>query len=253
MFEPEDHLAPLTNELLRLAFRGLDLPPHPRVADLCCGTGSASRFFAAEFGAVCTGVDRNETLLRIGRERALAEGLQERVEFIQADARHVQLQSHGFDLVLAMGGALSYMGRVDGLERIRFLLQPGGALLLSDLVYQDSPVPADVARVIEDEAPGNTIRELPLEPAVRAVFEEGVFRFENEASYRALLELQGYDVRFAFPVPESAWNAYYTRAAASRDPSAELSIPVGADELAAIYCWGGRWGLGYLVCGAVAR
>jgi SAM-dependent methyltransferase len=253
MFEQEDHLAPLTNELLRLAYRGLDLPAHPRIADLCCGTGSSSRFFAAEFGAVCTGVDQSESLLRIGRERALKEGLQESVEFVQADARHVQLQSHGFDLVLAMGGALTYMGRADGLERIRFLLKPGGALLLSDLIYLDSPVPAEIERVIEEEAPGNPIREVPLEPAVRAVFEEGVFRFENEAGYRALLDMQGYDVRFAFPVPESAWNAYCARAAASRDPATGLRIPVGADELAAIYCWGGRWGLGYLVCGAVAR
>jgi SAM-dependent methyltransferase len=249
----EDHLAPLTNELLRLAYRGLDLPAAPRVADLCCGTGSASRFFAAEFGAVCTGVDQSETLLRIARERALAEGLHEKLEFVQADARHVQLQSHGFDLVLAIGGALTYMGRSEGLERIRFLLKPGGSLLLSDLIYLDTPVPDSVARVLEDEAPGNEIRALPLEPAVRAVFEEGVFRFENEAGYRALLEDGGYDVRFAFPVPESAWNAYYNRAAASRDPSVGLRIPVEADELAAFYCWGGRWGLGYLVCGATAR
>lgn len=253
MYENEDHLAPLTNELLRLAYRGLDLPEAPRIADLCCGIGSASRFFSAEFGAVCTGVDQNESLLRIARERALAEGLQDRVEFVEADARHVQLQSHGFDLVLAMGGALTYMGRAEGLERIRYLLKPGGALLLSDLVYLDAPVPEAVARVIAEEAPGNELRSLPLEPAVRAVFEEGVFRFENEASYRALLDMQGYDVRFAFPVPESAWSAYYSRAAASHDLAASLRIPVGADELAAIYCWGGRWGVGYLVCGAIAR
>jgi ubiquinone/menaquinone biosynthesis C-methylase UbiE len=253
MFENEDHLAPLTNELLRLAYRGLDLPETPRVADLCCGIGSASRFFASTFGAVCTGVDQNESLLRIARERALAEGMQDRVEFVQADARHVQLQSHGFDLVLAMGGALTYMGRAEGLERIRFLLKPGGAILLSDLVYLDSQVPEEVVTVIEEEAPGNEIRSLPLETAVRAVFEEGVFRFENEESYRALLDMQGYDVRFAFPVPESAWNAYYRRAAASRDPATGLRIPVGADELASIYCWGGRWGLGYLLCGATAR
>ncbi len=253
MFENEDHLAPLTNELLRLAYRGLDLPDAPRVADLCCGTGSASRFFAAEFGAVCTGVDQSEPLLRIARERALGGGLQGQVEFVQADARHVQLQSHGFDLVLAMGGALTYLGRSEGLERIRLLLKPGGALLLSDLIYLDSPVPEIVAKVIEEEAPGNEVRALPLEPAVRAVFEEGIFRFENETSYRALLDHQGYDVQFTFPVPESAWNAYYARAAASRDPAAGLRIPVGADELAAIYCWGGRWGLGYLVCGAKTR
>ncbi len=251
MSESMSHLAPMTDDLLRLALRGLALPARPRVADLCCGTGAASLLMAREYQAVCTGVDRSETLVRTAREASLAQGFQEEVEFIEADARHVDLPSASFDLVLALGGSLTYIGRGEGLERIRLLLRPGGALLLSDLIYLDSPAPEEVERFIRDQAPDCAIRSLFLEPAVRAVYEEGLFRFETEHSYRQLLALHGYETLFSFHAPESAWNAYYAFAArAQTDPGAAVRIPVGVDELAAFYCWGGRWGAAYLVLGA---
>ncbi len=121
-----EFLAPLTGDLLRLAVRGLALPNRPRVLDLCCGTGAASIFLATEFDGVCTGIDLSETLLRVARERALALDLQDRVEFLSGDARHLELSNGTFDLVLALGGALTYIGRHEGLERIRQLLRPGG-------------------------------------------------------------------------------------------------------------------------------
>ena len=88
----EEHLAPLTDDLLRLAIDGLRLPEREegrgesraksrgksrgesrlRVADLCCGIGAASRLLATEYGAVCTGIDTSEVLLRAAREQALA-------------------------------------------------------------------------------------------------------------------------------------------------------------------------------------
>jgi ubiquinone/menaquinone biosynthesis C-methylase UbiE len=248
-----DHLAPLSDDHLRLALRGLGLPAQDaRVADLCCGLGSASRLLAREFGAVCTGVDMSDVLLRAARERALAENLSERVEFVHGDARHVILPSGSFDLVLALGGALTYMGRGEGLERIRLLLKPGGRLLISDLVYLDSPVPEEIARRLAEEIPGDPVAPFPLGPAVRAVFEEGVYLFETEEAYRVLLRLHGFDPAFTFNVPESAWNGYYRRAVLSTeaDSPTAIRVPVGTDELAAFYCWGGRWGLAYMVAGA---
>ena len=251
MAKMDDHLAPLTDELLRLGCSGLGLPANPRVIDLCCGLGSAGRLLAREIGAVVTGIDLSDVLLRTARERALEEGLEGKVEFVHGDARHIEMPNHNFDLVLALGGALTYVGRPEGLERIRQLLKPGGALLFSDLVYLDSPAPADVCRVLDERAPGNPLAPLPLQPAVRAVFEEGVYRFENESSYRALLATFGYEIAFTFLTPESAWNAYYERVARSLlEPQPDLMIPVEPTELASFYSWGGRWGMGYLVCGA---
>lgn len=247
------YLAPLTDEILRLALRGLRLPARPRVLDLCCGNGAACFLAAEEFGASCTGVDLSEELLRQGREQALAAGLHEKVVLRREDARHVQMQNASFDLVLALGGTLTYIGRPEGLERIGQLLKPGGALLISDLVTLDSPAPEEVVRALAERAPESGIAPLSLSPAVRAVFEEGIFRYESEASYRALLGVAGYRVEFAFSVPESAWDGYYRVAARSllavAEPDATPRIPVEADELAAFYSWGGRWGLAYLVVG----
>jgi ubiquinone/menaquinone biosynthesis C-methylase UbiE len=248
------YLAPFTAEILRLAAAGLDLPERPRVLDLCCGLGTASRTLARERGAVCTGVDSNESLLLHARRHALEDGMASQLEFLRGDARHLELPLASFDFVLALGGALTYIGRPEGLERARQLLKPGGALLVSDLVYRDSPPPEVVARALREEAPESPVAELRLEPAVRAVLEEGVFRFETEASYRALLDAMGFEVLFAFPVPESAWNLYYRTAVESRaEPEPLVRIPVANEELASYYCWGGRWGIDYLVAGAVSR
>jgi ubiquinone/menaquinone biosynthesis C-methylase UbiE len=265
------YLAPFTPEILRVAVAGLNLPERPRVLDLCCGLGTASWALAVERGAVCTGVDANEPLLLQARRRALEAGLTAQLEFLRGDARHLELPLGTFDLLLALGGALTYTGRPEGLERARQLLKPGGALLVSDLVYRDSPPPEEVVRTLEEEAPESPVAALRLEPAVRAVFEEGIYRFETEASYRALLDAMGFEVLFAFPVPESAWNRYYSGAVRSREAvvgveeagpavPAELvgpvepivRIPVGNEELASYYCWGGRWGVDYLVIGARA-
>lgn len=251
MTAPPEFLAPMTGELLRLAVRGLSLPADPRVLDLCCGTGAASLLLATEFGGVCTGVDLSDVLLRTGRERALSLGLQDRIEFRCGDARHLDLPNGAFDLALALGGALSYIGRPEGLERIRQLLKSGGALLLSDLVYLDSPAPESVVRILAERMPGDPIRALGLEPAVRAVYEEGIYRFECERSYRELLGSLGYEVVFTFPAPESAWDAYYGPIAEGMEsPEGGLGIPVGPEELASYYAWGGRWGVAYLICGA---
>ena len=163
----------------------------------------------------------------------------------------MELPNGVFDLVMGLGGTLTYIGRPEGLERIRQLLKPQGALLFSDLVYLDSPAPEEVVRALEEKAPGNEPRALQLEPAVRAVFEEGVFRFETEQSYRALLDSFGYSVLYTFPVPESGWDAYYRMCATNMlDVTIEPRIPVEADELASFYSWGGRWGVAYLICGA---
>ncbi|MDM7914828.1 MAG: class I SAM-dependent methyltransferase, partial [Candidatus Eisenbacteria bacterium] len=198
-----------------------------------------------------TGLDLDEGLLRVARQQALEAGLQERVEFRRGDARHIELPNGTFDLVLALGGCLTYMGRPEGLERIRQLLAPRGSILISDLVTLDSPVPGEIDEALEALAPNSPTRGLALEPAVRDVYEEGLYRFENESSYRSLFSLFGYDLRFDFLVPESAWNAYYRHAArVLTDPTAEPRVPVAVDELAAFYSWGGRWGLGYLVAGA---
>lgn len=251
MSQLPEYLAPLTTDLLRLAVRGLALPDRPRVLDLCCGTGSASFVLATEFDAVCTGVDLSDGMLRVARERALDLGLQDRLEFLCSDARHLELPNGTFDLALALGGALSYMGRVEGLERVSQLLKPGGSLLISDLVYLDSPVPEPIVRVLAERMPADPVRLLALEPAVRAIYEEGIYRFENERSYRELLTSFGYEVLFAFPAPESAWDAYYGAIAEGMEsPAGGPGIPVGPEELASYYSWGGRWGIAYLICGA---
>lgn len=255
--DPEvGHLAPMSDEILALSLRGLDLPARPRALDLCCGNGRATLRIARELGARVTAVDLIEDLFRGARERASAEGLA--VEFVAGDAREIRVEPDSVDLALALGGALTYLGRGETLARLRTVLRPGASLLISDLVYLDSPAPEEVRRALGEADPPRTVRPLDVHPEVRKTFEEGGVRNESEEGYRALLREHGYETLFSFCVAESAWNDYYRRAAEGRfafqapdaPPDAPPVSPVLVEEIAAWYSLGGRWAMAYLVCGA---
>ena len=103
--------------------------------DLCCCTGAGMRFlvrFARSAGMI--GVDATEEMVRLGRTRVEQEGLQERIEFIQADVCDVPLPEGQADFVWGED-AWCYVGDKPGLvaEAVR-LVRPGGTIAFTDWI-----------------------------------------------------------------------------------------------------------------------
>ncbi|MEZ4653727.1 MAG: class I SAM-dependent methyltransferase [Candidatus Eisenbacteria bacterium] len=245
--------------LLTLAARSFNLGSTHHVLDLRTGNRAAALRLARDFGCHVTAVDEDEPSLRIAREVADHSGLGGLVKFKAMDLGHWTLPAREFDLVLALGGALTATDRVRGLDQIAVHLVPGGGLLIADLVYLDGPASAAAKDLLRDLSglEGETVeeREHRPEPIVRAIFEQGRFHFANEPEYRGLLEAFGYETVFSTLMPETAWGEYFERMARAAgamdsphcDRQARAYI---AQEAGAFYGYGGRGTVGYWFAGA---
>jgi hypothetical protein len=175
------------------------------------------------------------------------------------DPDRLELPARSFDLVLALGAAPTVLGRASLLERSRFYLKPGGRVLLADLVYLNSPAPATAVQLLRELQGADHAEPSDNAPdaVVRALLEQGRYRFETESDYRQLAEAIGYEVMFSFLVPESEWAEYFERR--SREYGERIAVDADgearhrlAEEAGVFYAFGGRGRVGYLVLGAKA-
>ena len=71
-----------------------------RGVDLCCCTGAGMRFLARFLNvAHMTGVDATSAMVQLGRQRAVAEGLADKISFVESNVCASGLPSGQFDFV----------------------------------------------------------------------------------------------------------------------------------------------------------
>ncbi len=153
--------APLSAEHAGLLIDRLDLRPGIQITDLGCGWGelllqAVARAMAAGHSAARqtsgTGVDNDAVAL--GRARALARQrhLDERVDFVQADAA----AWHGTaDRALCVGASHAFGGTEPALTALTEVTASGGRLLFGDGYWASTPSPAATAIF------GETVPSLP--------------------------------------------------------------------------------------------
>ena len=134
----------------QFAIHALEIEPHSRVLDLCCGQGRHS-IALAKTGLKVTGVDFSEEMLEIARSQAAklqlfpvddGNGASEGgISFHQADMRQLPNEFTGqFDAVINMFSSFGYLESEDDdqqvLHQIAKSLKPGGKLLM-DLLNRE--------------------------------------------------------------------------------------------------------------------
>jgi len=99
-----------------------------RVADVGCGTGWSSVWFARHYpGASVDGIDIDPGSIQRARERAVHEGVADRVRFLHAPEADMR-----YDLVAIFEALHDMNDPVSVLAMARGLLAPGGAVLIAD-------------------------------------------------------------------------------------------------------------------------
>ena len=141
----------------QFAIHALDIQPHHRILDLCCGQGRHS-IALAKTGLSVTGVDLSEEMLAIARSNAdvalvspvrgkcdprTADGSSAEggLTFRQADMRHLPDDlKNRFDAVINMFSSFGYLESEEDdqqvLHQISKVLKPGGKLLM-DLLNRE--------------------------------------------------------------------------------------------------------------------
>lgn len=126
----------LTRQLATAAL----VSPNSRVLDVACGIGTSARLVAANFGATVTGCDYSATNVQRAKQTSLAAGLNQKIQFIQADAGQLPFEPESFDVAICECSLCLFENTDAALQEIRRVLKPGGRIGISDF-FLNKPVP----------------------------------------------------------------------------------------------------------------
>lgn len=159
--------APLADERASALVRALPISPGHHVLDLGCGSGELLlRMVGAHPATTGTGVGSDRGSLDRGRRAAAQRGLQERVDFVEADAS--SFEEHG-DVVMCVGSSHAFGGADAALRALRGRVSAGGLLLQGEAFWAKEP--GAVAR--------RTIGDLPTFDDLLGLAQGAGFRVEQ--------------------------------------------------------------------------
>ena len=186
-----NYTSPAGSECTLAAGRFAAVHPASRVLDLGCGYGEGACTMAREFRCKVTAVDISSENIEFARSRSVDTGVSHLIDFSCADIFACDYSTNPFELILAEGGVLSFIGRRRGLQMIRPWLTMRGWLAFSDLTFLGDRVPDEV----------------------KTIFEDQTYHYESEKGYRDLIRECGFDMQFMSLVPPSGWDNYYAHMA----------------------------------------
>ena len=103
-----------------------------KILDLAGGTGDLTRLLAPRVGSSGKVVlsDINHSMMSVGRERLINDGIVNNVEYVQANAESLPFPDSEFDLVTIAFGLRNVTDKAKALASIRRVIKPGGRLLV---------------------------------------------------------------------------------------------------------------------------
>lgn len=130
----------LTRRMLELAAVGED----DRAIDIASGAGTTAILAARECGCEVVGIDYGPAAVAGANETARAEGLGERVSFIEGDAEALPFDDDSFDVAICECALCTFPDKATAVAEMARVLRPGGRLVLSDVIADHSRLPADL-------------------------------------------------------------------------------------------------------------
>jgi demethylmenaquinone methyltransferase / 2-methoxy-6-polyprenyl-1,4-benzoquinol methylase len=126
----------------RAAIRSLALTGGERVLDLCTGTADlaiAARTASPQAARVI-GVDFAGAMLKVGREKLLAQGLADRVTLVRGDASRVPIRDGTVDAVTIAFGIRNVEHAEAACLEMHRVLAPGGRLAVLEFAIPRTPI-----------------------------------------------------------------------------------------------------------------
>ena len=151
-------LGPGSPETTRRVYSTLRLPSEPTILDVGCGTGMTSIELARISHGRIFSLDINQAYLDILAERAVQQGVAERIQTVRGDMRSMDFEKGFFDAIWAESVIFS-LGFETALKKWRRFLKSGGYLVVSLLVRLDNAAPAEAKGYWEEVYPSVMTQE----------------------------------------------------------------------------------------------
>ncbi|WP_418114895.1 MerR family transcriptional regulator [Vibrio scophthalmi] len=183
IFDPLERRGPGSESDTLAALRKVPMKPS-QILEIGCGQGIATRLLAQQCDAQITAIDNDEEAIK-----ALQASNQEHAEQIHfecASMTDLPYAERSFDLIWSEGSAY-IMGVENAFKQWRPLLNQGGVLVLSDLVWSTDDANETAKAFWGSEYPDMTTVETRIKQAKAA----------------------GYQLVDTFPISDAAWEAYY--------------------------------------------
>ncbi|WP_296741863.1 class I SAM-dependent methyltransferase [Mesorhizobium sp.] len=139
----EGYLSPGGPEEVDRVVEGLSLKGKT-ILDIGCGVGGITLHLVARHGASrATGFDVEEPVIRTARRGAARQGLQDRVNFVQAAPGALPFDGASFDVVFSKDALLHVSDKDALFTEIFRVLKPGGVFAASNwmISHDDEPSP----------------------------------------------------------------------------------------------------------------
>ncbi|MCW4009230.1 MAG: class I SAM-dependent methyltransferase [Candidatus Bathyarchaeota archaeon] len=144
IFRNSDIFNPVSQQTLLAAGKLAGMSPEKSVLDLGCGKGFPSLLWASLFGVSVEGYDLGESYVAYANARAKLLNLEDKVRFFCQDLQTFHCTGT-YDFVASLGIELSWLGgRTQALNRFKDMLKPDGAVILTEPVWRQRPVPPQV-------------------------------------------------------------------------------------------------------------
>lgn len=169
-----------------LELSGIDATAPLEIADIGCGTGSATIPLLQHTNATVTAVELLVGFLEKLKANAEAAGVAERLQTVEADMGDLPFQDGQFDAIWSEG-AIYNIGFENGVKNWKRFLKLGGVLVASEITWTQANVP--------EELQTHWVQEYP--------------EVDTASNKIAILEQNGYSPIGYFTLTPDCWLEYY--------------------------------------------
>lgn len=231
-----DRQGPGSTELTSLAINMASLnkcAQRLQILDVGVGTGASTLQLAKSLDAEILAIDLSTVFLQILEERALSQGLSEKISTGACSMDDLPFSDDNYDVVWAEGSIYN-MGFSKGIEYLKHFLKPGGIMAVSEVIWLTMDRPAEINEFWQNEYP----------------------EIATPSRKMAILEEQGFVLKGYFPFPKSAWwDNYYLPLqdrfdeflSSHKSEAARQLIEVEKEEIELYEKYGRYYGYGFFI------
>ncbi|MEO0834646.1 MAG: methyltransferase domain-containing protein [Cyanobacteria bacterium J06642_3] len=108
------------------------------IIDVGCGIGGSTLYLAQKFGSMATGITLSPVQASRAKERAVENGLDQRVDFTVANALDMPFEDNTFDLVWSLESGEHMPDKTKFLAECYRVLRPGGKIIFATWCHRET-------------------------------------------------------------------------------------------------------------------